>query len=111
MHTSSKFFKGTKDFSAFRASDCGAQSTIRSIKKVELEKVDRNLLVLIVEGKGFLKNMIRIMAGTIAEVGKGKRDFTEIEKIIKSKDRLNAGITAPAYGLFLNRVKYEEGKI
>ena len=108
MLSAAKYFKGTKDFSAFRASDCGAKTTIRTVKKVELVKVDQNLLVLLVEGKGFLKNMIRIIAGTIAEVGKGKRDFNEIEKILESKDRTKAGITAPAYGLFLDQVIYEE---
>ena len=97
---------GTKDFSAFRSSDCCAKTTIRTIEKVELEKVDKNLFVLIVEGKGFLKNMIRIFAGTLVEIGKGEKSVNELESIVEGKDRTKAGMTAPAYGLFLDKVVY-----
>lgn len=100
-------FVGEHDFAAFRAANCNAKTTVRTIHAMELVE-DGPLLHLEVHGSGFLKNMIRIITGTLVEVGQGKRNPQEVTRLIEDGDRRGAGMTAPPHGLCLMRVFYPE---
>lgn len=105
MERSCGYFIGTHDFAAFRAAGSSARSTVRTIFDATLERDGRHLCFT-VKGNGFLYNMVRIMAGTLIYVGKGKIKPEEIPDILLSRDRRRAGLTAPAHGLFLEKVYY-----
>ena len=81
------------------------ESSVRTIYSVEVEEQGENDLVIRVCGNGFLYNMVRIIAGTLLDIGQGKRDPMDIFTILEAKDRSAAGPTAPAHGLTL--MKYE----
>ena len=98
-------FIGEHDFSAFRATDGSARTTVRTIYEARLFR-DGGLITFRVTGNGFLYNMVRIMAGTLIEVGLGRICAGEVPGIILSRDRTKAGRTAPARGLTLIRVEY-----
>jgi tRNA pseudouridine38-40 synthase len=97
---------GEHDFAAFRASNCGAQTTRRKLFSLTVQR-DGDLVVIDVHGSGFLKNMVRIIAGTLVEVGRGRRCASDMLKMLESGDRHEAGMTAPPQGLCLMRVAYE----
>jgi len=101
-----KFFKGKHDWVGFASAKTEVSSTIRTIKKITLNSVGENRFCLRVTGDGFLYNMVRIIAGTVIEVGQGKILPNSIPAIIDSKDRTKAGKTAPAVGLVLEEVRY-----
>lgn len=106
MSVAARCLTGQKDFASFRAIDCVAPSTIRTLHVCELSREREDLLRLVVQGNGFLKQMIRIIAGTLVSVGKGLISSTEIQRIIDARNRAEAGPTAPPYGLVLDWVKY-----
>lgn len=97
---------GTHDFSCFCAANTSVVDKVRTVTKIELVWHGEELHMTI-EGNGFLYNMVRIIAGTLWEVGTGKREAESLAKIIESKDRNKAGKTAPAHGLYLEKVYYE----
>lgn len=99
-------FTGTHDFSAFCASGRIIHDFERTIYLSEWVS-DGDLLIYRVSGDGFLYNMVRIMVGTMAEAGMGKRSPDSITEILSGGDRNSAGITAPAHGLFLVKVYYK----
>lgn len=105
IHAAS-LLRGTHDFSSFRASDCGAPSSVRTIMLSEFSRGIDGSLIYSIEGKGFLKQMVRVIVGTLVEIGKGQREAADIPEIIEAKDRNAAGVTAPAHGLFLQEVRY-----
>jgi len=72
----------------------------------ELKRSQEGLIRFEIEANGFLKQMVRSIVGTLVEVGKGKINSEEFQKILESKDRKMAGPTAPTHGLFLREVKY-----
>ena len=105
MKKAAKYFEGEHDFAAFKASGTSSKNSVRKIFKAEvLEKEERIWIEL--TGSGFLYNMVRIIAGTLLDVGMGKIKPEEISEIIKSKDRSQAGKTLPAVGLYLVEVNY-----
>ncbi len=104
MSQAAEYLVGTHDFKSFCSIEAQAESTVRQIDAVEVEKEGQEIVVR-VAGRGFLYNMVRIIAGTLLEVGRGKIKPQEMEAILKAKDRRAAGPTAPACGLTL--VKYE----
>ena len=106
MRKANEFLIGTHDFSAFRASGSLIKTSIRTITSSKLIRKDKKI-ILEIQGNGFLYHMVRIIMGTLVEVGMGKISYEEIMDIIKSKDRSRAGITAPAHGLYLEKVFYE----
>ncbi len=106
MIKAARCFVGDHDFSSFRAKDCVASTTIRSLLLSEISRLDKYHLVYTVHGKGFLKQMIRTMIGTLVEVGRGQRNPESIQELLLAKDRTLAGKTAPAQGLTLEWVKY-----
>lgn len=105
MKQASRAFLGRHDFLGFAASGFTVKTTVREIYSLDIEK-NGDLIKITVTGDGFLYNMVRIMAGTLAFAGCGKIDPESMEEIIASKDRKRAGITAPPQGLFLTEVYY-----
>ncbi len=110
MQRAAGAFCGTHDFSAFMAAGGSQKTTIRTIRDCKVSKsVDwPEQIEIEVEADAFLYNMVRIISGTLAEVGIGRIPETEIGEIINSCDRKRAGMTAPPEGLFLKKVFYDE---
>ncbi|MBQ7841419.1 MAG: tRNA pseudouridine(38-40) synthase TruA [Lachnospiraceae bacterium] len=105
MKKASCFFLGTHDFKSFTSAKKSKKSTVRSIQSIEIERVG-NEVVLTFTGDGFLFHMVRILTGTLVEVGLGKRNAEEMEQLLLACDRQLAGPLAPACGLALMRVYY-----
>ena len=105
MEKAIKHFEGEHDFKAFKASGTSSKSSVRKIYKAEIKKQDERILIELT-GNGFLYNMVRIIAGTIVDVGLGKIKAEEIPEIIQSKERTRAGKTLPPNGLYLVNVEY-----
>jgi tRNA pseudouridine38-40 synthase len=99
-------FSGKHDFSSFRASDCTARSTYRTILSSEIVRCDSGLLEFRIIGKGFLKQMVRIMAGTLLDVGRGQRSVANVRELLILGDRGKAGMTAPPHALTLEWMTY-----
>jgi tRNA pseudouridine38-40 synthase len=106
MQAAARYFAGSHDFSSFRASNCAAKTTVRRIDSVAVSR-DGDLIVIDVIGEGFLKNMVRVMAGTLVDIGRGRFEPEHIAWLLKNPDRKKAGVTAPACGLCLLDVVYE----
>lgn len=104
MQKAAEYFVGEHDFKSFCSPAATVESTVRTIYKCQVSK-EGELITIEVQGNGFLYNMVRIMAGTLMEVGCGRMLPEQIPDILKQKDRNAAGPTAPAKGLCL--VKYE----
>ena len=105
MKEAVKYFEGEHDFKGFKASGTSSKSSVRTIYKAEvIEDGDRIKIEL--TGNGFLYNMVRIISGTLVDVGYGKIKPEEIKEIIESKDRKKAGKTLPPQGLYLVEVTY-----
>ena len=105
MNAAAAHFCGIHDFSAFMASGSAVESTVRNIKYAKVEKLG-DTVIFTVAADGFLYNMVRILTGTLISVAREKISPDDIPKIIESRDRTKAGVTAPADGLYLNRVEY-----
>lgn len=105
MREAAEYLMGTNDYKSFCGNKKMKKSTIRTVDKIEIVQKG-SYIYLTFHGDGFLQNMIRILVGTILEVGWGKRNPKEMIEILKSKDRQNAGFTAPANGLCLMEVDY-----
>ncbi len=106
MQQAARHLVGTKDFKAFEGSGSPRSSTIRSVINAELVREDRNFIVFKIEGNGFLRFMVRNIIGSLVDVGFKKTSPDDFKRILLSKDRGLAGITAPPQGLFLMRVRY-----
>ena len=98
---------GTHDFKAFEGTGSPRAHTEREIFRAEIEKEAQGILAINIEGSGFLRFMVRNIVGTLVEVGTGKRTPEDFRHILASRDRSQAGATAPPQGLFLVRVDYE----
>lgn len=98
-------YLGTHDFAAFCAAGSSVEDTVRTVTRAEVRR-EGDLVTFTVEANGFLYNMVRIMAGTLLEMGMGKRAYDDIPRILTSENRAEAGRTAPAAGLTLERVFY-----
>lgn len=105
MNKAAKFFEGEHDFKAFKASGTSSKNSVRTIYKAEVYKKDERVFIELT-GSGFLYNMVRIISGTLLEVGIGKLKPEDVLKIIKLQKRENAGKTLPAHGLYLINVEY-----
>lgn len=104
MQKAAEYLVGEHDFKSFCSVNSQAETTIRTIYKLEVDR-EKEDIVITVSGNGFLYNMVRIIAGTLIEVGAFKRTPEEMEAILFACDRRKAGPTAPAKGLML--AKYE----
>ena len=108
MREASALLAGTHDFAAFQGTGTTVNSTVRTIHHLEWRNgggSDRPL-VLEIDGDGFLRHMIRNIVGTLVEVGFGRWPVERVGEILASRDRMQAGPTAPPTGLFLRAVKY-----
>lgn len=106
MNQAMQHFIGEHDFSGFKASGTSSKSSVRTIFAGSVKK-EGDLVIIEVTGNGFLYNMVRIIAGTLVEVGLGNMLPEEIPGIIASKDRTKAGKTLPPQGLYLVSVDYD----
>ena len=111
MQEAAGYIVGTHDFACFQASGGNErETTVRTIYSLTVKRKGQDV-VLEVTGDGFLYNMVRIITGTLVEVGLGKRKPEELAAVIESCDRRNAGHTAPAEGLYLVEVFYDEMQV
>ncbi len=103
MRAAAAFLVGEHDYEAFRATDCQAAHARRYLWRVDV--IERRPLIEIeVRGNAFCKNQVRIMAGTLVDVGRGRLAFRDVARILASRDRTQAGVTAPALGLTMEEV-------
>jgi tRNA pseudouridine38-40 synthase len=104
MHRAAQLLLGTHDFSAFCANKKMKKSTVRTIKAFSVERVGSEIHFT-VTGNGFLHNMVRILVGTLIEVGRGEREMESIPELFGAR-REQAGFLAPGKGLCLMEVRY-----
>ena len=97
---------GRQDFTSFQGADADTEDPVREVYRAEWSVEEKNFLHFTIEADGFLKHMVRNIVGTLAEVGRGKLSLQDFKRILGARDRRQAGITAPAQGLFLVEVKY-----
>ncbi len=105
MREGAKFLLGHHDFSSFRGAGCQALSPLKTLDKLDIE-TSGDEIDFIVEARSFLYHQVRNMVGTLKSVGDGKLAPEDIKTILEKKDRASAGATAPACGLYLNKVMY-----
>ena len=106
LHSAAQSFIGTHDFSGFCSAGSKVEDTVRTVRLCEVSR-EGELVVLRIQADGFLYNMVRIITGTLLRIAQGKINPESLPEIIASKDRTKAGPTAPACGLYLNRVFYD----
>jgi len=108
MRVAMECLKGEHDFSAFEAVGSPRSHSVRTALHADLTAKDsKGYLVFSIEANGFLRSMVRNIVGTLVDVGIGKMSPEGFQDVLTSKDRKQAGITAPAQGLFLREVKYQ----
>ncbi len=105
MNRAASYLIGEQDFAAYMAQGSKVTSTVRNITAAEVVR-EGDVLIFRVCANGFLYNMVRILAGTLIDVGLGKLTPEDVLRITASRDRANAGMTMPACSLYLNRVEY-----
>ncbi|MBQ3048250.1 MAG: tRNA pseudouridine(38-40) synthase TruA [Clostridia bacterium] len=105
MQQGAKLFEGTHDFSSFVASNATTKTTIRTIYDANIIKNDANIIFEVC-GNGFLYNMVRIMVGTLIDLGRGKLTLKDIEVLLSTTNRQLAGKTVNPGGLYLKKVEY-----
>ncbi len=108
MREAADLLCGEHDFRSFTSAGRVKKSTVRRVDAIRIEKKE-NLVTFTFHGNGFLYHMVRIMMGTLLEVGTGKRDPQSVLEILRAKDRQKAGYLVPAKGLMLEKVFYDTG--
>lgn len=108
LNEATQYLLGTKDFKAFQSQGTVVQTTVRTIKEASWTRLDEDTLEFTIRGDGFLKQMVRNIVGTLIELNKEAQPAFKVQEILETLDRRKAGPTAPAQGLFLNRVNYPE---
>jgi tRNA pseudouridine38-40 synthase len=107
MRQGAALLVGRHDFAAFSNSGSPRSSTVRTVRSLHI-LARQNAFGLVVEGDGFLYNMVRTLAGTLLAVGRGRMGLEQVERALSLGRRPDAGPTAPACGLYLLRVLYPE---
>ena len=105
MKKATEYLKGTHDFTSFCSAKTEVVDKVRTVESIDFIK-EENQLVICFVGEGFLYNMVRILVGTLLDVGIGKRRPEEMKEILTANDRTKAGRTAPGHGLYLWKVEY-----
>ena len=106
MDTAARCFEGRHDFAAFRTTGGTVRTSERTLTSSTVRREPPSTVVYEVAGDGFLRHMVRALAGTLVEVGRGKRSIESVREALASRNRACAGATAPAEGLFLVSVEY-----
>jgi len=109
MNELGAFICGKQDFKAFMSAGSDIEDTVRTVKYCIAER-DGDIVKIRIAADGFLYNMVRIIVGTLIEASLGRLEMS-IPEIIASQERKNAGFTAPACGLYLNKVEYRDGSL
>ena len=107
MDEAIKYLIGEHDFKSFKASGTSSKSSVRIIYDAKVERKG-DIITITLTGNGFLYNMVRIISGTLVEVGEGKIEPVKVKEILDAKDRLKAGKTLPPTGLCLINVEYDD---
>ena len=107
MQRAASYLEGEHDFKSFCSVHAQVETTVRTIYQCTVSRIEDEIHIR-VTGNGFLYNMVRIIAGTLIEVGAGKRQPEEIKKMLEATDRQTAGPTAPAHGLTMIGIEYKE---
>lgn len=107
MDEAIKYLIGEHDFKSFKASGTSSKSSVRIIYDAKVERKG-DIITITLTGNGFLYNMVRIISGTLVEVGEGKIEPVKVKEILDAKDRLKAGKTLPPTGLCLVNVEYDD---
>ncbi|MCB9665955.1 MAG: tRNA pseudouridine(38-40) synthase TruA, partial [Alphaproteobacteria bacterium] len=110
MDAAARLLVGTHDVASFRSVGCSASTTTRTLADARVQRVDE-LVHLEIEGHGFLRHMVRILAGTLREVGLGSRSVDDFATTLAARDRRTAGRTAPPHGLTLLWVRHADGPV
>lgn len=105
MRQGAQYLLGNHDFSSFRGAGCQALSPVKTLDKLDIDVLGDEI-VFTVEARSFIYHQVRNMVGTLAQVGGGKFEPEDVKRILEAKDRTKAGISAPACGLYLNKVMY-----
>jgi tRNA pseudouridine38-40 synthase len=105
MEKAARLLEGTHDFSSFRSSECQSKSAIKTLDRILIIK-QGDIISIHFHARSFLHNQVRIMVGTLVEVGLGKIKPVEIDEILTARNRNKSGITAPAQGLFFIGPRY-----
>lgn len=105
MQQGASFLLGNHDFSSFRGAGCQAKSPVKTLDKLDIQKIGDEI-IFTVEARSFIYHQVRNMVGTLMLVGSGKLQPDDIKRILEAKDRRQAGPSAPACGLYLNKVMY-----
>jgi tRNA pseudouridine38-40 synthase len=108
MHEAAQHMVGTHDFTSLTRLHHGRESTVRTVFDCEVHAIDEHRCEMNISGSGFLYNMVRIIAGTLVEVGRGVMPAEAIPEIIAARDRTQAGPTLPPEGLCLMWIRYPE---
>lgn len=107
MKRAKEYFVGKKSFKAFMGPRTGNTNPIREIKSFEIYK-ENNDLIFLIKGQSFIRNQVRIMVGTLVDIGRGLIREDELERILDSEDRTKAGVTLSPNGLYLMEILYDE---
>lgn len=107
MKSAARDLVGKHDFSSFQATDCTADSAVRTVEESQFE-ICGDILVYRVVARSFLKQMVRSIVGTLVALGEGRLELQSMREVLEARDRKKAGMTAPARGLCLDWVRYEE---
>ncbi|MCY0901007.1 MAG: tRNA pseudouridine(38-40) synthase TruA [Firmicutes bacterium] len=108
MQEAARWLTGRHDFTSFCFAHAQQDSKIRTLDDIRIVRPDETRLLLEVSGKSFLHNMIRIIMGTLLDVGQGRRTSEDMKRILAQRDRRAAGPTAPARGLTLWDIRYDD---
>jgi len=116
MREAAQYLIGKHDFSSFRGSGCASKNPVRTIINISISefssidfmsfKFNTPVIKVSIEADAFLRHMARNIVGTLVEVGRGRFSPTGVKEILESKDRRLSGPTAPAQGLFLEKISY-----
>ena len=110
MRAAAQALVGEHDFRAFCATGGQTKTTVRTVHEIRIEEKEPHLIVIRISGNAFLYNMVRIIAGTLADIGTGRLSGDVIDWMLETGDRTIGGPTAPAQGLTLERIDYYETK-
>ena len=107
MQRAKEFFIGRRSFKAFMGPRTGNTNPIREISSFEIYK-ENNDLIFLIKGQSFIRNQVRIMVGTLVDIGRGLIEEDELERILDSEDRTRAGVTLSPNGLYLMEILYDK---